>query len=271
MAQAKDAEHEHADKYRLVNTESETSKEFSTWQDAQERLNTVVNEFPELQPDDLRIEPVYTDGGSDATQNGDSEEPVERVEAPPADEPPQQPTEAVENQSEAQVVKSDTTPVVTDSESLPKISPVEDTARQVIGQLNADDMHRLVWDPDADPASVPYDVRGLPYDRPEPSAEAFDLFAGIIEGAQDVQYSVEDVSFTETDKTYGCTVVIEKHSEQGRKRLVGIKTRQKNRTTGIDHWRERLYSKGRRNALKQDIPPTMVSSLLARYREVANE
>jgi len=101
MAQAKDAEHEHADKYRLVNTESETSKEFSTWQDAQERLNTVVNEFPELQPDDLRIEPVYSGGGSDATRNGDSEEPVERAEAPPVDEPPQQPTERVEDGADA--------------------------------------------------------------------------------------------------------------------------------------------------------------------------
>lgn len=153
-------------------------------------------------------------------------------------------------------------------EKLPKISPVEDTAQIVISQLNSDDMNRLVWDPNADVESVPYDVRNLPYDKPEPSAEAFDLFAGIIEGAIDVQYSVEEVTFTNEDETFGCTVIIEKQSESGTKRLPGIKTRQKSRTTGIDHWRERLYSKARRNALKQDIPPTMVSSLLTRYREI---
>jgi len=263
MAQTQEADHEHADKYRLVNTASGTDKEFETWQAAQDKLEEVVESFPELQPDDLRIEPVHTEGESDATQADESGETDDQVDVPDQAESPQQPTEVVENQSE-----SDTTPVVTDSESLPKISPVEETAQKVIGQLNHDDMNRLVWDPDADPETVPYDVRGLPYDRPEPSAEAFDLFAGIIEGAQEVQYSVEDVEFEQTDKTFGCTVVIEKRSEQGTKRLVGIKTRQKSRTTGIDHWRERLYSKARRNCLKQDIPPTMVSSLLARYREV---
>jgi len=103
-------EHEHADEYRLVNTQSDTSKDgFETWQDAHDELETVVKSFPELQPDDLQIEAVHSDGESDATQNGDSEDSDDTVEAPPQEEPPQQPTEPVENEPE-----SNTTEIVTE-------------------------------------------------------------------------------------------------------------------------------------------------------------
>jgi len=272
MAKAQQQQADHTEAYKLVNTENGKEWEFPEWQDAQDKLNEAVEEFPPLEPDDFRIAPVTnaeetnTDMSDETDESGDPEsiDKTEFDQDVPEETPPQ-PTEVVGNGGEP---VADTAPVVTDVDSVPKLSPVEDTARQVISQLNRDDMHRLVWDPDADPETVPYKVSGIPYDRPEPSSEAFDLFAGIIEGAQDIQYSTESVDFEETDKTYGCTVVIEKQTDMGTKRLVGIKTRQKSRTTGIDHWRERIYSKARRNALKQDIPPTMISSLLARYREV---
>lgn len=241
-----------------------TENEFDDKDKAEDGIDTHEALCEDCGTGDCEIQPLDEDmdahdNDHDESDATDEPEEPDTPEFDDRDEPGTEPTE---------VIEPDTAPAINNPEDLPKINPVEDTARQVISQLNTDDMHRLVWDPEADPADVPYDVRGLPYEKPEPSAEAFDLFAGIIEGARNVQYSVEDVEFEETDKTFECTVAIEKQTDQGNKRLVGIKTRQKSRTTGIDHWRERIYSKARRNALKQDIPPTMVSSLLARYREL---
>jgi len=153
-------------------------------------------------------------------------------------------------------------------DDIPEITPVEDKARSVIQNLDEADMTRLVWDPDASSRDVPYDPSRLPYDRPEPSAEAFDMFATIIEGEQEIRYSVESVEFTEGEDWLGCSVVIEKQTPTGTKTLHGVKTRT---NTNKDHWRERLYSKARRNALKQDIPPTWVSTLLRRYKRMAGE
>jgi hypothetical protein len=148
---------------------------------------------------------------------------------------------------------------------IPAITPVEDKARSVIQNLDQADMTRLVWDPSAPSNDVPYNPSNLPYDRPEPSAEAFDMFATIIEGEQQIRYSVESVEFTEGDDWFGCSVQIEKQTPEGSKTLHGVKTRTNTRQ---DHWRERLYSKARRNALKQDIPPTWISTLLRRYKEL---
>jgi hypothetical protein len=156
----------------------------------------------------------------------------------------------------------------TGTDRFPEISAVEGKVRSIIDALDATDMNRLIWNPNADPQAVPYNPQTLPYDNPQPSAEAFDMFATVIEQTQGVQYSVVDVEFLQDDETIGCTVVMEKQSEDGGKRLVGIKTRKLSKTQGLDHWRERLYSKARRNALKQDIPPTWVSTLIDRYNHM---
>jgi len=161
--------------------------------------------------------------------------------------------------------------VVPDTDSqyrFPEISDIEGKVRSIINSLDGTDMNRLVWNPNADPQGVPYDPTHLPYDSPEPSSEAFDMFATVIEQTQNIQYSVVDVDFSQDDETIGCTVVIEKQTETGTKRLVGVKTRRLDKTQGLDHWRERLYSKARRNALKQDIPPTWVSTLIDRFNEM---
>jgi len=178
-----------------------------------------------------------------ATTDGGTAEPVEVADTPPVPEPDDADT------------------------AMPKESPAEEKARAIINQLDHTDMTRLVWDPDMAPDAVPYDPTGLPYDRPEPSAEAYDLFASVLEGVHGIQYSTESVEFTDTDDILGCTVVLSRQGEHGEKRIVGIKTRDRG-NVGMDHWRERLHAKARRNALKQDIPPTWVSALLARYQEV---
>lgn len=270
--QPQQRDHEEADKYVVVNTENgNESDPLDSWEEAQSKRNFFAG-MDGAHPEDFEIRPVNEPEGTDDPTRPEVDEFADGGQEQELVEPDTVAAETDVEQSDetpqVEPVEPDTTPAVSNPEALPKINPVEDTARDVISQLDSDDMNRLVWDPDADAQSVPYKPGKLPYDRPEPSAEAFDLFAGIIEGALDVQYSVESVEFEQTDKTYGCTVAIEKQTDQGTKRLVGIKTRQKSQTTGIDHWRERIYSKARRNALKQDIPPTMVSSLLARYREL---
>jgi len=144
---------------------------------------------------------------------------------------------------------------------------VEEVAENIINELGWQDFTRLVWDPDQPQGAVPYDSTGLPYDRPEPSAEAYDLFVSVIEAATGIQYSVEDVDCELTDETMECTVTVRRESDHGEKMLVGMKTRDRS-NAGLDHWRERLYTKARRNALKQDVPPTWVATLLNRYQEV---
>jgi len=139
--------------------------------------------------------------------------------------------------------------------------------RMLLSGLNAEDLKRLVWDPDADPREVPYDPKQLPYDDIEPTAEAYDLFARIVEIATNVTYDVEDVDFYEDGEkgTVNCDVQIVR--EPDGKRMPGHKTREKEALAGMDHWRERLYTKARRNALKPDIPPTWLNRLLREYRE----
>jgi len=156
----------------------------------------------------------------------------------------------------------------TGTNRFPEISAVEGKVRSIIDALDPTDMNRLIWNPNANPKAVPYNPQTLPYDNPQPSAEAFDMFATVIEQTQGVKYSVIDVDFSQDEDTIGCTVVMEKQSEDGAKRLVGVKTRVLSKTQGLDHWRERLYSKARRNALKQDIPPTWVSTLIDRYNHM---
>jgi len=197
-------------------------------------------------------------------QESDSEESVEAEiinETEP--EPKTDGNGEVPDQVEPQ--STETAVVETGTGRFPEISDIEGKVRSIINSLDSADMNRLVWNPDAKPGTVPYDPTYLPYDSPEPSAEAFDMFATVIEQTQGIQYSVVDVEFSQNEETIGCTVVIEKQSEKGSKRLVGVKTRKLSKTQGLDHWRERLYSKARRNALKQDIPPTWVSTLIDRF------
>lgn len=149
----------------------------------------------------------------------------------------------------------------------PSLNTAEQKAESIIKQLDHTDMARLVWDPDLPANVVPYNPKKLPYDRPEPSAQAYDLFASILEGTQGIQYSVEDVECSKTDEELHCRVTVVRKGKNGDKQLVGMKTRTRD-NVGLDHWRERLYTKARRNALKQDIPPTWVSALLSRYQEV---
>lgn len=219
-----------------------------------EDASEAKKQFQELQeladnPDDVvLVESKASNSAQNAPEAvavGDGESPSEVVEA-------------AENDTRADVV---------DINQLPKISPVEEKAREIISHLGPEDMKELVWNPDANPYDVPYNPQDLPYNSPTPSAEAFNLFATVLEGTQGIQYSVVDVDFEKTEETLGCMVIIEKEGQAGTKRLPGIKTRTR-RNKDLDHWRERLYSKARRNALKQDIPPTFVSALMARFREL---
>lgn len=142
---------------------------------------------------------------------------------------------------------------------LPTGGPATAKAKSLIESLGDTALDRFVWDPEKNP--------GLPYDRPEPSAEAVNVFAGIVEGVLGVQYSVEDVQFDRDDDEASCKVVIVRRSpipELDGKQLIGFKTR--TRFNGdADHWRERLFTKARRNALGQDIPPTWITALLEQY------
>jgi hypothetical protein len=201
------------------------------------------------------------DTGQESNDSTGGTESPEQPEFVGRDEPDEEP-KAVEHIGTEDEIHAEN---LNKAGSLPQITPVEEKARSVIQNLDEADMTRLVWDPSANGKNVPYKPSRLPYDRPEPSAEAFDMFATIIEGSQDVRYSVVDVEFTEGDQTLGCTVTIAKETPNGTKRLVGVKTRT---NTNKDHWRERLYSKARRNALKQDIPPTWVSTLLRQYKSM---
>jgi len=192
--------------------------------------------------------------------------PTHENEQPKADggveaEPAQNDTQPVESEPvEPNVVESATDP-------LPKVSPTEQTARDVIQHLTKKDMQELVWNPDAKAENVHYNPRNLPYDSPTPSAKAYDLFASIIESSTDIQYSVEEWNFNETEDTKECTVIIEKRSGEQTKQLVGMKTELKENLR-TQAWRENLFAKARRNALKQDVPPTMMISLLNRFKEV---
>jgi hypothetical protein len=168
---------------------------------------------------------------------------------------------------EVVVQRSDDSTPTPATESRPALNDVEEQARAIIQSLTGADMNRLVWDPTAAQRDVPYDPSTLPYDTLEPSAEAFDLFASVMEGIRDVVYSVEDVEFAKDEETLECTVWIEKRGDGEPKQLIGMKTRERH-GNDLDHSRERLYSKARRNALKQDIPPTLVSTLLQRYERV---
>jgi len=273
MAKAEE-QSEHAEAYRLVNQKRDTELEFDEWQAAQDKLSEAVEEFDEFEPDDFRIEPItVTDGRTDTDETQeDSDAPavVDKTEFDPEDAGHQQTEESIvdaHNTAEKHAaVKTAHEQNLKQAEKLadyPEITPVEEKARSIINQLDHADMTRLVWDPDAAGNTVPYDPQKLPYDTVEPSAEAFDMFAAIIEGQTDVTYSVAQWDFTITDETFECTVVIEKKTGESTKQLVGVKTRD---TKHYDHWRERLYSKARRNALKQDIPPTWLSTLLRRYK-----
>jgi len=139
--------------------------------------------------------------------------------------------------------------------------------KMLLKGLDVEDLKRLVWDPDANPREVPYDPEQLPYQDIEPTAEAYDLFARIVEIATGVTYDVEEVDFHEDEEkgTVNCDVLIVR--EPDGKRMPGHKTREKEALAGMDHWRERLYTKARRNALKPDIPPTWLNRLLREYRE----
>jgi len=236
----------------LINTAEDNRREFDTVDAAKEAMDDLIDLG--VSADNLKLE-----GNADTT--ADAEPDPEPQPEPDTSEDTDATTPEVVDAEPASVELGE------DMDALPKVSPAEGQARELIQQLDGADMNRLVWDPQANPNNVPYDPRDLPYDKPEPSAEAFDLFATIIEGLHDVTYSVVDVEFSEMDGAYGCTVVIEKQATDDRpaKRLVGVKT---STMTATDAWRERIYSKARRNALKQDIPPTYVAALLARYREV---
>lgn len=259
---------------KLVNSAKDKEREFESVEEAEDQRQDLIGLGAD--PGTLEVIEVNGEGQEDSTENESSNpRPTEPVEEETEPEPTQgdiekealdeakELAEEMESQSDTAVV--DATPVKDTNRTLPKISPVEEKARKLIQELDSGDMNRLVWDPDANPKDVPYDPGYLPYDSPEPSAEAFDLFATIIEGAQSVQYSVEEVAFRETDKTIQCDVVIVKQTELGEKKLQGFKT---STMTDKAHWRERVYSKARRNALKQDIPSTFVATLLQRYREV---
>lgn len=136
---------------------------------------------------------------------------------------------------------------------------------KIVQGLTEEDLKALVWDPEEN--------RKLPYDRPTASAEAYDLFARIVEMALGVSYSEEGEDayvFRETENTYECDAKIIRKSENPmipNKVMRGYKTRSKKATSGIDHWRERLQTKARRNALKKDIPKTWISRLLKKYRD----
>ena len=109
----------------------------------------------------------------------------------------------------------------------------------------------------------------MPYQDIEPTAEAYDLFARIVEIATGVTYDVEEgfPKFYEDEEkgTVNCDVRIVRKPDG--KRMPGHKTREKEALAGMDHWRERLYTKARRNALKPDIPPTWLNRLLREYRK----
>jgi len=141
--------------------------------------------------------------------------------------------------------------------------------KMLLKGLDVEDLKRLVWDPDADPREVPYDPEQLPYQDIEPTAEAYDLFARIVEIATGVTYDVEEgfPKFYEDEEkgTVNCDVRIVRKPDG--KRMPGHKTREKEALAGMDHWRERLYTKARRNALKPDIPPTWLNRLLREYRK----
>jgi len=247
MAQAQQAD----GPVKLIDENRGNERKFPSWEDAQEKKNDFVSMGAD--PEDFVIEPLGEDSTTETARDG-GQEPMEPDAVEDTDET-QPSSETDQEPPEHTAVKT--------ADPFPEITPSEDKARSVINQLDYADMTRLVWDPDVESHMVPYDPSTLPYDRPEPSAEAFDMFATIIEGTMGVQYSVADVEFEETDETLGCTVTIEKQSENGTKQLIGVKTRT---NTNKDHWRERLFSKARRNALKQDIPPTWVSTLLRRYK-----
>lgn len=132
----------------------------------------------------------------------------------------------------------------------------------VVNGLELEDLDALVWDPEKE---------NVPYDRPTASAEAYDLFSRIVEMAMGVTYNIENVEFRETDDTYECDVVIVRSSPTpglDGKVMKGYKTRLRSAVGGLDHWRERLYTKAKRNALKQEIPKTWISRLLKRYKDL---
>lgn len=142
----------------------------------------------------------------------------------------------------------------------------EDSARKVeenlIKSLKPEDFRSLIWDPEEESR--------LPYDKPTASAEAYDLFARIIEMATGVKYNVKDVEFRKNKETYECDVKIVRESGNpglDGKVLKGFKTKSKSKSSGDDQWRERIYTKARRNALKSEIPPTWVSRLVKEFSE----
>lgn len=205
-------------------------------------LNRKGEEFEVETPDAAGSHDKETDGGQTVVENG-SEQPEHDAEP-----------------VQAEVVE-------TTSDPMPKVSETEQTAREIISALEQTDLDELVWNPHADPSTVPYNPRTLVHNTITPSAKAFDLFASIIEAATDIQYSVVEWDFEETESQYRCDVIIEKQAGETTKRLVGFKTELKE-NAGESAWRERVYSKARRNALKQDISPTWIKALLDRYREV---
>lgn len=111
MAQARDQDHDqpqHAEAYRLVDKERDNATEFDTWQEAQERLNEVVNLSDDASPQDFAIEPVTEQNGVQNSQNGhepeelesddvqgESEMDAETPEFEDRDEPDNEPTEVV--------------------------------------------------------------------------------------------------------------------------------------------------------------------------------
>jgi len=86
MAKAEE-QSEHAEAYRLINKEADTTLEFDEWQQAQERMSEAVEDFPELSPEDFKIEPI-TESTSDADetqQDSDAPAVVDKTEFDPED------------------------------------------------------------------------------------------------------------------------------------------------------------------------------------------
>jgi len=143
---------------------------------------------------------------------------------------------------------------------LDKEETTEKIESDIINGLTSEDLDELVWDPEEE---------NVPYDKPMASADAYELFARIMEMALGVQYSVIDHSFRRNKEqdTFECDVTIERQSRNPRydgKIMKGFKTRLNMGTR--DHWRERLYTKAKRNALKSEIPKVWISRLLRRYK-----
>jgi hypothetical protein len=115
QAQQTESQHQHAEAYKLINTDRDTEKEFESWEDAQNQLNGLVDEFDPMEPEDFRIEPVGN-GSESPDMSGDQNESVEPEVIDHSDEPDT--TEEPDTHESAEPVESSAEDVELDERSI---------------------------------------------------------------------------------------------------------------------------------------------------------